>query len=57
MITKFQSKQPKRFYSALQKLNGCFDLAVVILVTAFSDTQDAYQFRVYNIGIGMLEVN
>ena len=38
----------------LQKLNGCFDLAVVILVVVLSDTQDAYQFRV---GIGMLEVN
>ena len=37
-----------------QKLNGCFDLAVVILVGVLSDIQDAYQFRV---GIGMLEVN
>ena len=36
------------------KLNGCFDLAVVILIVVLSDTQDAYQFRVE---IGMLEVN
>ena len=36
--------------SILQKLNGCFDLAVVILVAVLSDTQDAYQFRV---AIGM----
>ena len=36
------------------KQNGCFDLAVVILVAVLSDTQDVYQFRV---GIGMLEVN
>ena len=38
----------------MQKLNGCFDLAVAILVAVLSDSQDAYQFRV---GIGMLEVN
>ena len=40
-------------YISLQKLNGCFDLAVVILVAVLSDTQDVYQFRV---GIGMLKV-
>ena len=40
--------------TALQKLNVCFDLAVVILVAVLGDTHDAYQFRV---GIGMLEVN
>ena len=31
---------------SLQSLNGCFDLAVVILVAVISDTQDGYQFRV-----------
>ena len=36
---------------SMQKLNGCFDLAVVILL---SDAQDACQFKV---GIGMSEVN
>ena len=40
-------------YISLQKLNGCFDLAVVTLVAVLSDTQDVYQFRV---GIGMLKV-
>ena len=28
--------------TTLQKLNGCFDLAVIILVAVLSDTQDAY---------------
>ena len=41
-------------YICLQKLNGCFDLAVVILIAVLSDTQDDYQFTV---GIGMLQVN
>ena len=30
----------------LQKLNGYYNLAVVILVAVLSDTQDACQFRV-----------
>ena len=33
-------------YCYTTKLNGCLELAVVILVAVLSDTQGAYQFRV-----------